>query len=289
MKRIKVCLVGRQPVPNLLPVRYYKPHQVILICSKTTKPVSERLEKVLEKDMKVATLQIDNPYDIVSITKNLKEQLLNITHQAEIIFNVTGGTKIMSYAAIQVAQEFKSKVIYLESEKNQSKLYQYRFENSELLLLETKMIKEALTIDEYLKIYIGSYGPRKRGQNLFEQTVLEVLRPHVPEIMSNVSFGTNIELDLVIRFGNQLGVAEVTVGKPNKAKIDQLNSATRQEFLGTYTKRFLITAQEQQDQNNRISAEAYNISVIELLSYSNGELSSEDREKLVEKIKDKFS
>ncbi|HBK69902.1 MAG TPA: DUF1887 domain-containing protein, partial [Firmicutes bacterium] len=113
------------------------------------------------------------------------------------------------------------------------------------------------------------------------------LRPYVSEIEPNVSFGTNTELDLVIRFENQVGVAEVTTGNPNKTKIDQLHSATRRETLGVYTKRFLI-ATRKLEQNNRILAEASDISVIELVSCSNDELSDEDREKLVKKVKSKF-
>lgn len=286
VKRVKVCLVGEQPVPNMLPIRHYRPNQVILVGSEKTKPVSEKLRKVLENEMNVSILPVD-PYNIVDIKERLKEQLSNITYQAEIIVNVTGGTKIMSYAAIQVAQEFESKIVYLQSEKSQSKLYQYQFENSELLLLGTEIIEEALTIDEYLRIHIGSYGKRKRDENLFEQNVLEALRPYVSEIEPNVSFGTNTELDLVIRFENQVGVAEVTTGNPNKTKIDQLHSATRRETLGVYTKRFLI-ATRKLEQNNRILAEASDISVIELVSCSNDELSDEDREKLVKKVKSKF-
>ncbi len=33
MKPVMICLVGEQPVPNLLPIRYCQPQQVVLVYS----------------------------------------------------------------------------------------------------------------------------------------------------------------------------------------------------------------------------------------------------------------
>ncbi|NLA27954.1 MAG: DUF1887 family protein, partial [Firmicutes bacterium] len=269
-------------------IRHYQPDKTILVCSKDTLKVSKRLMKVLENETKVSILNI-NPYDIANIKKYLKNHLAGVIQQAEIIVNVTGGTKIMFYAAVLVAQELNSKVVYLKSEKNKNLLYQYRYDGNELSPIESDIINETITIDDYLKVHIGEYRPRSKDSNDFEKTVEKILDPHVPEIKSNISFGTNTEVDLVMRFGNQVGVAEATAGKPNKRKIEQLNLATRWETLGVYTKRFLIAAQEV-EQNNRDLAEFSNVKVIELLSYdhNSGELSNEDSEKLVRDITKEF-
>lgn len=292
MNKTGICLVGGQPVPNLLPLGHLQPSRTILVCSEDTKPVSENLRKVLENKnkMDVSILKLDDPYDIANIKERLEKHILEATQDEEIIFNVTGGTKLMFYAAVRVAQEHKSKVVYLKSEKNKSLLYQYAFEDDELLQLgKPEVINEIITIDDYLKIHIGEYSRRKKDINLFEQTVAEVLKKQVSELEPNISFGTNTELDLVIRFGNQVGVAEVTTArKPGKNKIDQLNSATRREALGTYTKRFFITSHKV-EQNNRELAKISGITIIELLSFQDGKLSDKDAKKLGCTIGDMFA
>ena len=86
-----------------------------------------------------------------------------------------------------------------------------------------------------------------------------------------------------------MGVAEVTTArKPGKNKIDQLNSATRREALGTYTKRFFITSHKV-EQNNRELAKISGITIIELLSFQDGKLSDKDAKKLGCTIGDMFA
>ncbi|EKV01099.1 hypothetical protein Lepto7375DRAFT_3242 [Leptolyngbya sp. PCC 7375] len=42
-----ICLIGEQPVPNLLPILHCQPDEVILICISRTEPVKNNLTKVL--------------------------------------------------------------------------------------------------------------------------------------------------------------------------------------------------------------------------------------------------
>ena len=107
MNKTGICLVGGQPVPNLLPLGHLQPSRTILVCSEDTKPVSENLRKVLENKnkMDVSILKLDDPYDIANIKERLEKHILEATQDEEIIFNVTGGTKLMFYAAVRVAQE----------------------------------------------------------------------------------------------------------------------------------------------------------------------------------------
>ncbi len=282
MKQVMVCLIGEQPVPNLLPIRHCQPQQVILVYSTTTKRVSDNLERLLKGKFVVLSHEVP-PYDIVAAQKNLAEYLSQRNLQGtNLLFNLTGGTKPMSLAAFRLAQEQSVSVVYLQSEGGQSLLYRYEFDKGGLVLRERTVIGELLTIDDYLKAHVGKYQQRRQKDD-FEQLVLNALQPHVSEIISGVSIGANIELDLTIRCGNQVGVAEVTTGEASKRKIDQLNSASRREFLGIYTKRFLIISQTLES-NNRLLAEAYNIIVIELLGDSSSGLSEENRKRLVEAV-----
>ena len=95
-------------------------------------------------------------------------------------------------------------------------------------------------------------------------------------------------MDLVLRCGNNIGIAEVKTGKKARTKegIDQLNTAAEQRFLGTYTAKMLIVDRKYPGGNLSL-AKAHRIEVIELLSFSNsenGDLSDEDKEKLVAKV-----
>ncbi|MDI6631878.1 MAG: DUF1887 domain-containing protein, partial [Thermoanaerobacteraceae bacterium] len=95
-----------------------------------------------------------------------------------------------------------------------------------------------------------------------------------------------LEIDLVLRCGNRVGIAEVKSGKKARSKegIDRLNAAADPRFLGTYIKKFLILDREYEP-NNLELARAYGITVIELSSAQNGELSREDTEKLIQTAK----
>src|SRR5947209_13555639 len=108
-------------------------------------------------------------------------------------------------------------------------------------MLERKeVIAESLTVDDYLKA--DGLFEYKNGviREPFEEKVANALRPHVSEIVSGVALGT-LEIDLVIRHRNQVGIAEVKSGRAASRKdgIDQLSTASQREFLGTYTARFL--------------------------------------------------
>lgn len=284
MKPVMICLVGEQPMPNLLPIRHCQPSRAILVHSDWTKKVSDNLEKLLGQRFPVASCKIP-PYDIVAAQQCLAEYLYQHGWQGEdLLFNLTGGTKPMSLAAFRLAQEQSAPIVYLQSEGGQSLLYRYEFKNDELVLRERSVVGELLTIDDYLKVHgLGNYQQRTQTEP-FQQMVFDTLQPHVSEIISGVSIGS-LEIDLTIRCGNQVGVAEVKSGKAAERKdgIDQLSTASQREFLGTYTKRFLIL-ERRLGTNNRELAQAHHIIVIELLGDSSNGLSQENREHLVETV-----
>lgn len=123
----------------------------------------------------------------------------------------------MSLAAFRLAEQLKAPFVYLKSEGGQSLLYRYKWESNALELEDQTPIEEAITMEDYLIAHVG-HIERKPKFNQFEQVVFTALKPHVSEIMQGVWIDQNIELDLTIRCGNQIGVAEVTEGRPNKKK-----------------------------------------------------------------------
>ena len=105
-------------------------------------------------------------------------------------------------------------------------------------------------------------------------------------------FYSQRDIDVVIRCANQVGIAELKLGdkagdKP-KQGIDQLSTAGSREYLGIYTTKFLITANQMPKRIQTLAKEK-NVHLLELRSYQNGQLSLADQQFLVQQIKTKLT
>ena len=105
--KILINLIGEQPIPNLLPILHFKPEKTIVLHTQKTMSVANRLKKIVNNVELIKT----EPYNF---SYNLKKLRAAYNKNDEYIFNITGGTKIMSVAMFQFALETNSKVVYLE-------------------------------------------------------------------------------------------------------------------------------------------------------------------------------
>lgn len=280
-----LSLVGEQPVPNILPIRHIQPKEVALIHTHTTRRVSDNLVPLLKAKCKVTPYEV-TAYDILKAHKSLGKLVEKYHKNSDkLIFNLTGGTKPMAWAAYQLAQELKAEFVYLQSEGGKSLLYFYSFADGKLSLVKKQEIKSQLSIDDYFRAHgLNHYKLKKKAQ-WFEQLVYQTLKPHVSEIIVNVEIGT-LEIDFVVRLENQFGVIEAKSGDSKKKKeaIDQLSTASQREFLGTFIKRILVQKQPLGSGNKKL-ADAHNIIEIVLPSADehNG-LSEIDKNLLVETV-----
>lgn len=285
-----IALIGEQPIPNLLPIRHDKPKEVLLVRTDRTKIVGDRLRKILEPDVSVFFCDVD-PYDISAIYCNLSDRVEELGwSSAELIFNLTGGTKAMAFAAYHLALEKKeSQFLYLESERGKSRFRQYAFEDRSATLKRDEIIPTVITIDDYLTAHLGVYQSYNANEP-FEQLLFEVLKNEMDEVMVAVKNprGT-LDLDLVVRIGNQVGIIEAKTGNKARKKegIDQLNTAGGRAYLGIYTKKFLIVDSSWEKLTNLSElAIARNIMVIQLSSYGQKKLlSDDDKQHLIQTIK----
>ncbi|MEW6216036.1 MAG: DUF1887 family CARF protein, partial [Nitrospirota bacterium] len=243
-----ISLIGEQPIPNLLPIQYLKPENVLLLYTDRTDRVSKNLKNLITSVTNVDTLPV-NPYDIQAITQGLK-QIINHDYQTNannLLFNLTGGTKPMAFAAYQVAEQLGSSFIYLQSEGRKSILYWYKFSpGTGFVFKEKEEVPEVITIDEYLKAHdLWNYTSRPLSQSfekLVEKAVYEAVENNrISEIKPSVAMG-GLQIDLMIRCKNQIGIAEIKSGHAAQSiiGINQLNTASEQRFLGTYVTKFLI-------------------------------------------------
>lgn len=292
--KVMISLVGEQPVPSLLPIRHLQPAEIALIHTHASKRVGDNLKPLLQKASRVILFEV-TPYDILKVKASLEKLVSDRQWKgSDLIFNLTGGTKPMSLAAFQFAEEMKSSVTYLQSEGGKSLLYSYVWENQKLQLAGREELKSFLTIDDFLKVYGRDDYFRKTNNNqhqageIFENAVCEALAEICDEVKQSVSFRSfpHVELDLVFRIGNQIGIAEAKTGieAGKKSSIDQLNSPTHREFLGTYTKKFLFL-QGTISSNNQKLIEAYRINALEINEpLLNGKLAGSDFHLLKEKV-----
>jgi len=288
-----ICLVGEQPLPNLLPVRYDEPRHVVLVYTEGTEQVSKRLKKVFHGEALVYPLQVQ-PFDIPAIRHAMEEFIRGRAWKPDqVIFNLTGGTKAMAFAAYSLAEAWRCRFIYLESAEATDWLYRYRFDRDGTVLLDDeRSVPAVIKLDNYLVAHLDSYlhkdfSSDKGGQ--FEEAVYQALKPVIDELDHGIQAGGALDIDLVFRCGNQVGIAEVKHGTLSKKGIDQLNTAGRREFLGIYTKKFLIAGTtpppDRPLSNLKELARVSEIKVIELPSYGQtGSLSDQDRERLVREV-----
>lgn len=283
MSTALVLLVGEQPVPNLLPTRHLQPDVAVLVHTDRTKGIAERLKMLLGRRCLLCPV---DPYDLPEIQRALQDFLQRELAGHQLLFNLTGGTKPMFLAALQVAFQHWAPFIYFQTEGGRSLLYFYRFtEQGQAQLEKQEEISATITLDDYLRAQVGNYTT-EQPRNDFEQQVYQTLQG-IPELEIFSSVRPQgleaLEVDFVVRLSNQVGVIEAKT-KGAKSGIDQIQAVAEQRYLGTYVAKFLISGKAV-DRNNKNLAQAYKIEVIELPSYANtGSLSESDREELRQRI-----
>ena len=111
------------------------------------------------------------------------------------------------------------------------------------------------------------------------------------EVLANVrpdGVQDQIEIDLAIRYKNQVGIAEVKSGDRHpKRGLDQLAMAGSREYLGTYTEKFLFTANA--PIKIRKLADSRQITIIELpFNQDVGQLDPTDAARLCTTVREKL-
>lgn len=270
---LMVALVGDQPLPNLLPVRYYHPDKVLLVYTQRTEPVYRRLEATLRQEAAVYGLQTD-AYNIAAVIHALDDNLGSSEFaNLPLVFNLTGGTKAMVLAAYQVAQRRNASIVYLESERKHSRIYRYVWgDHRQIELSASELLPECVKLKDLFDVYFGpkewsELGPSRSEGGPFEVTLAEALRSAGYEVMIGIkAMDGQIDIDVAVRFENQFGIIEAKTGGAGK-KLDgikQLSNTVR--HLGTYTQTFYAITVPPEPAHEAITA-ASRIRVVSLPSY----------------------
>jgi hypothetical protein len=273
---ILVSLIGEQPIPNLLAARQLAATRNLLFYAEKTRQVAEKLQQLLPG----ASLEPIEPFDFEAALRAFETRC-----PPHSIINLTGGTKVMAFAAYEFAHQKGLPAVYVESDQQRSRLFRLDPDYRQQAPLELPAL---ITIEDYLRAFLGErFGARRvvpdNEGHRFEHTIAEAIRPVVDEAKEAVSLQGVVDLDLVVRCGNQVGILEAKLGKNDlKHAIDQLNTAGGQKYLGTYTRKFLVSDQDWGAFSDlKELAEARQITVIELPgSRGQASLSAENAAKL---------
>jgi len=242
------------------------------------------------------TMLPTDPYDIERIAGDLEQRIREEGWaDSELVFNLTGGTKTMVLAAYRIAESRRAPFVYLQSEGRRSILYRYEFGDHGYRKARDEVLPALLTINDYIRAHVGRDPEQMRPKEdlgaRFEAAIRDALQGCVDEVKQGVILGGALELDLVVRLGNQVGVIQAKTGEKAKKKegLDQLNAACGRENLGTYTAKILTVNQRWDEtlENLRELAGAWNITVIELPSFTpdSPSLSPEDQERLRREVR----
>ena len=296
---ILISLVGEQPLPILLPALHLKPGNHILVHTRLTQPVAKRLRSVLGKT-KCHMLEADQhdiegiAFEINSLIQRIRSEQGSQDIRQEIVLNPTGAKKPMAFGMLAQALRGEDRFVYLESEKRTSKLYTYQVSGGRFRMEDAIELGELLTLDIYLKSFVPDYKTRKvkpGNINPFETAVEEVLKASEFEYLPRVSpagVSGKLEIDFVVRVGNQVGILELKSGKNSpKEGLDQLAMAGGRAYLGIYTAKFLVVTQQLAEKLQELEslAEARHIHTIVIPDYIPGQpLSDESRRLLLDTL-----
>lgn len=270
---VMIALVGEQPLPNFLPVRHYHPSDVLLIYTAKTRQKYEYLKVTLQKEVNVYGLETD-AYDIPVIARALNEEISKIAAliSQPLVFNLTGGTKTMSLAAYQVAQQRNAPMMYVQSEGKHTCVYHYIWEHQQLRSTGKELLPECIMLKDVFDLYLGPENWQERGSgntegSPFEDALAATLRTHGYEVMIGVrTMNGQIDVDIAVRSGNQYGIIEAKMGEVGRSLngIKQLSTAVR--LLGTYSQTFYVITVPPQPAHTAIT-DASNIQVVSLPGY----------------------
>lgn len=293
-------LIGEQPLPNYIPVKWCKDkyclRKVISLYTKRTEKVSNRLKDVLEKDLGLNVMEREvDPYDIEKLIKEIKEIAQS---ESQIIFNLTGGTKPMTFAGFYLSIKKKIPYLYLQSEGDKMVLRIYEMHGEPVE--QTEIIQEDFyNLETYLKLHLngkfktsvkrrhGGYFKDNNIGEYIEKQIFCALKSGGIETLKGVNIPPNIEIDAMVKYKHYVGVIEIKKTLKSYA-VNQVVLLTIQPGLGTYIRRILVSGppRDWNDCKDTFGrAEISYTQVIILKSLASGQLSEEDKKILVSEVK----
>jgi hypothetical protein len=267
---ILLSLVGEQPIPNLLPL-WQNPEfdQFQLAFTETTQPCATALQNAVANDPALRHVKMLKPlllkaYDVQQARLMLNKAITtHLENGLAVCLNFTGGTKIMSMAALQAAYGTGISLMYVSTEERQ--VIYYASDGSEV---RREPIQVAISVEQYLQAHglevsdnlafkknWRQYAepPPKAGDDLEKKVEALALRSGLfDDVRRNVfirkhnrSAMVKNELDVVAIRNARLVVCSCKAGREiTKDDLYELASLSRRESAGIYCGKVLASATE---------------------------------------------
>lgn len=269
---ILISLVGEQPIPNLLPLwQFEQITRIQLAASQSTWKRAEEMAAAIASDPTLKRIQVLDhlkieAYHIQHSRLRLAQAVGNFLHQDEEVWlNLTGGTKIMSLAAMQSAYGTGITLLYTAMESDE-----FIFLHSD----GSESHREAIQVDVSVHQYLQAYGFEVSDNHLFrpsnyapppspkpgdelEKRVEQAARAsgffddvrrnvHIRKL-TNGGMVAN-ELDVVVTRNGRLAVCSCKATQEiDKPVLYELSSLMRREYAGIYCGKVLATTAEATD------------------------------------------
>lgn len=260
---ILLSLVGEQPIPNLLPLWQFTEFDAVqFAATETTRPQAEALRQAIARDEQLRRLTVQplvtvEAYHLSKARQVLARAVADWQSRGETVcLNFTGGTKIMSAAALQSAYGTGAPLMYVSSEQNEVIFYQ-----SDGVETRRVPITVAVTVSQYLEACglemrlpnPNAAPPPKEGDRLeqlvFERALAAGLFDDVQRnvsVMRRLSNGAMVknELDVVVTRNGHLAVCSCKSGRnvTNEA-LYEVAALSSRENLGIYCGKLLAAAE----------------------------------------------
>ncbi|MEZ4864411.1 MAG: hypothetical protein R3C14_24065 [Caldilineaceae bacterium] len=291
---ILVSLVGHQPLPTLLAIRHWQPAKVILLGSNDPDTVKRRnhLVKMLKGECSQAgkpieLLETDSVYEwsMADVVEKIEYTLEDEKSQAQIVCDVTGGTKTMAIGLVQYAHKHHGNIVYIASDKLETRLFRFDFDpQSNQLVGESETpIGTQLKIVDLFRAYLGHEELEKKSERsnqnndglYFERDIGLGFAPYVDERENSVLVvkSGHEEADWVLRKQNRFAIVECKVNSDMMGGMRQLNNMASERYLGTYTAKILAikTIKDAQYEDYMALAAQHNIHVLHLPDWKGSE------------------
>ena len=245
-----VTLVGDQPMPALLAARAVGASRTVLVATSRTHGAAERVAALVGGEV----VQISEAYRVDTIEADLSRRLDAALPTSS--FDLTGGTKPMSLALAALAARHRRPFVLLRSNGPDPVLSLYRFDDGAAVWQSDTKLPTLVSAAEYVRAHVGAFdetgfhcdpeSDRLSVGGRYEQAVAHAIGAHSDEVLAGVrpvAGGGQLDLDLVVRCANHVGVVEVKAGgteERRKAGLDQLAQATEPTAFGSHTRRLLV-------------------------------------------------
>ena len=270
-------LIGEQTVPILLVDRFLRPQEHWLLHTAFSQPYAQRLQRVLPHSRLVEVPD----YALEELRRLLREQ---VTRVPQAILNLTSGTKPMSWAAYEVAREFRIPFVYLRTQGPHDRLYTFTWQGDTLMQNETTL-PALITLEDYLQVH-GLPRPKKEGliQNSQEKALRDFFCNRVDECRWGLQFPA-FEIDFLLRRRNRVAVVEAKDERASRRRrrrygLDQLTTIAGREHLGIYTGKIWVLSRPLGSRALRDLAAAYRVQVVVVALDANGQLTAESEKSL---------